>query len=95
MTDPVRSRVDQDQFLDVIDRDEAERRLHAAIRLEPLGQESVTLDNAMGRVLSEDIVAQINVPSFDRSNYDGFAVRAADKDYGVSQLVHRCPKVNK
>jgi len=70
--------VSQEQFLDVIDRDEAERRFQAVIRLEPLGGESVSLDNALGRVLSQDVVATVDVPSFDRSNYDGFAVRAAD-----------------
>jgi len=70
--------VSQEQFLDVIDRDEAERRFQAVTRLEPLGGESVSLDNALGRVLSQDVVATVDVPSFDRSNYDGFAVRAAD-----------------
>jgi putative molybdopterin biosynthesis protein len=68
----------QDQFLDVIDRDEAERRFRAAIRLCPLGIEQVALDDVLGRVLAADVVAEVDVPSFDRSNYDGFAVRAAD-----------------
>ena len=68
----------QEQFLSVIDRDEAERRLHAAISLEPLGEEVVNLHNALGRVVSRDIIAAIDVPSFDRSNYDGFAVQAAN-----------------
>ncbi|MDP6442420.1 MAG: molybdopterin-binding protein, partial [Pirellulaceae bacterium] len=68
----------QEQFLDVIDRDEAERRFVAALDLDPLGAESVPLASSLGRVLSTDVVAAIDVPSFDRSNYDGFAVRAAD-----------------
>ena len=84
MTDPFHLRVDQDQFLNVIDRDEAQRRLHAAIRLDPLGEDHVPLDRALGRVLSQDVVAQVDVPSFDRSNYDGFAVRAADT-YGAQE----------
>lgn len=70
--------VSQEQFLDVIDRDEAERRFHEVIRLEPLGEESISLDDALGRILSRDVVATVDVPSFDRSNYDGFAVHAAD-----------------
>ena len=78
MTDLLGTRLDQDQFLDVIDRDEAERRFHAAIRLQPLGEERVPLADALGRVLARDVVAPVDVPSFDRSNYDGFAVRAAD-----------------
>jgi len=70
--------VSQEQFLDVIDRDEAERRFHQAIRLDALEEENVSLDNSLGRVLSCDVVATVDVPSFDRSNYDGFAVRASD-----------------
>ena len=74
----------QQQFLDVIDRDEAERRFHAAIDLRPLGTEQVPLSRALGRVLAEDAVAGVDVPSFDRSNYDGYAVRAADT-YGAGE----------
>ncbi len=68
----------QQQFLDVVDRDEAERRFQDAISLQPLGTESIPLDQCLGRILSEDITATVDVPSFDRSNYDGFAVRASD-----------------
>ena len=74
----------QEQFLDVIDRDEAERRFHAAIRLATLGSELVELSAALGRVLAEDVVSVIDVPSFDRSNFDGFAVRAAET-YGATE----------
>jgi len=74
----------QEQFLDVIDRDEAERRFRAAIQCRPLGLEEVPLDDALGRVLARDVVAQVDVPSFDRSNYDGYAVRAADT-YGAQE----------
>lgn len=84
MTRRSQPNVGQDQFLDVIDRDEAQRRLHAAIRLEPLGQESVALGHALGRVLAQDVIARVDVPSFDRSNYDGFAVQAADT-YGADE----------
>jgi putative molybdopterin biosynthesis protein len=68
----------QKQFLDVIDRDLAKARFEAAISLQPLGEETVDLNQALGRVLSQDVIAQVNVPSFDRSNLDGFAVKAAD-----------------
>jgi len=74
----------QDQFLTVIDRDEAERRFRGALFLEPLGAEKVSLEEAHGRVLAEDVVARVDVPSFDRSNYDGYAVRAADT-YGAQE----------
>lgn len=68
----------QEQFLDVIDRDEAERRFHAALDLRPLEAETVSLSAALGRVLAQDITAPVDVPSFDRSNVDGFAVQASD-----------------
>ncbi len=44
----------------------------------PLEAESVELSSALGRVLAEDVVARVDVPSFDRSNLDGFALRADD-----------------
>ncbi len=76
---------DQEQFLDVIDRDEAERRFRAALVLQPLGAERIAVSHALGRVLSDDVVARVDVPSFDRSNFDGFAVRAVDT-FGSSEL---------
>ncbi len=66
------------QFLAVLDRDEAQRRFRAELRLEPLGTEIVPLAHALGRVVAEDVISPFNVPSFDRSNFDGYAVRAAD-----------------
>jgi len=70
--------VKQSQFLDVIDRDEAERRFREAIDAAALEPEVVSLENAHGRVLADDIRADVDVPGFDRSNMDGFAVRASD-----------------
>src|SRR5262245_66556769 len=78
------TKMEQDQFLNVIDRDEAERRFHAVLDLRPLGVEEVTLEAALGRVLAEDVVAPLDVPSFDRANVDGFAVRAEDT-FGASE----------
>jgi len=69
---------DQEQFLNVIDRDEAQRRFQQALRLEPLAAESLAISLALGRVLASDVIAPVDVPSFDRSNFDGFAVQACD-----------------
>ncbi|HEM46249.1 MAG TPA: molybdopterin biosynthesis protein, partial [Alphaproteobacteria bacterium] len=74
----------QQQFLEVLDRDEAEKRWRAVIDVAPLGHESVRLDEALGRVLAEDVRAAVDVPGFDRSNMDGFAVQAADT-FGASE----------
>jgi molybdopterin molybdotransferase len=43
-----------------------------------LDAESVALREARGRVLAEDIVADTDLPPFDRALMDGYAVRAAD-----------------
>jgi len=40
--------------------------------------ERTALDNSLGRVLEEDTAAAYNIPPFDRSGVDGYAVRAAD-----------------
>src|SRR5437868_9027547 len=83
----------QVQFLDVIDRDEAERRFRAALDLRPLPAEDVQLAEALNRVLAADVVAPLDVPSFDRSNVDGFAVRAEDT-YGASDDRPRTLRLN-
>jgi len=58
---------------------EAERLI--AERVVPIGgRETVKLRQAAGRVLAENIVAPVNVPPFDNSAVDGYAVRAADLD---------------
>jgi molybdopterin molybdotransferase len=58
---------------------DAERLI--AERVVPVdGIETVPLREAVGRVLAEDIVAPVNVPPFDNSAVDGYAVRAADLD---------------
>src|SRR5262249_4964033 len=78
----------QEQFLNVIDRDEAERRFRPALDLTPLDAEEIPLGEALGRVLARDVVAAVDVPSFDRSNVDGFAVRAEDT-FGATEE-HPC-----
>ena len=40
--------------------------------------EEVALSDALGRVLAEDVVSNVDVPSFDRAAVDGYAVRAED-----------------
>jgi putative molybdopterin biosynthesis protein len=68
----------QQQFLDVIDRDEAEARFRKHLKLAPLGEELIPLAKALGRVLSRNVISQVDVPGFDRSRMDGFAVRSID-----------------
>ena len=51
------------------------------------------LADALGRVLADDVVAPLDVPGFDRSNVDGFAVRAADT-FGASEDEPRTLRLN-
>ncbi|GEN83086.1 molybdopterin molybdenumtransferase [Sporosarcina luteola] len=44
----------------------------------PLGTEMIDLEQVYGRVLAEPIIAKHDVPPFDRSPYDGFAIRSLD-----------------
>lgn len=46
--------------------------------------EDVSITDALGRYLAEDIVSEINLPEFNRSVVDGYAVKAADT-YGVGE----------
>jgi molybdenum cofactor synthesis domain-containing protein len=45
---------------------------------EPLASERVALDEALGRVLAEEVFADTDLPPFDRAQMDGYAVRSAD-----------------
>ncbi|OES46379.1 gephyrin-like molybdotransferase Glp [Domibacillus iocasae] len=47
-------------------------------RVTHLSNETVPLEEAYGRILAEPIRASHHVPPFDRSPYDGFAVRSSD-----------------
>lgn len=74
----VRAAARQEQFLEVVSAEEARTRFAAHLDLKPLAAESVPLSEALTRVLAHDAVAAVDAPAFDRSNVDGFAVRAAD-----------------
>ena len=56
---------------------EAARRM-VLERVRPLQAEDVALDDALGRVLAEDVASAEPIPPFDNSAMDGYAVRADD-----------------
>jgi molybdopterin molybdotransferase len=60
----------------MISVEEAQQRLIAMIA--PLGAEQVSVADALGRVLAEDVVARRTQPPWAVSAMDGYAVRAAD-----------------
>lgn len=50
------------------------------------GTESVSITDARGRILAEDIISSENVPPFNRSSVDGYAVYASDT-FGASETM--------
>jgi molybdenum cofactor synthesis domain-containing protein len=57
-----------------------DRHIHAIARTE-----SVQIDDAVNRVLAEDLIAKMNVPPFNRAAMDGYAVKAKDT-FGAGQF---------
>jgi len=62
--------------MSLIEVDEARDIILAKIR--PLGVEKVSISEALGRVLAEDVVSGVNNPPLDNSAMDGYALIAAD-----------------
>lgn len=48
--------------------------------------ETVSLYDSVGRILFSDVLSRENIPSFDRSTVDGFAVKASDT-FGSSESI--------
>jgi molybdopterin molybdotransferase len=46
--------------------------------IQPLGSEKVSILEALGRVMAEDIYANRDIPPFNNSGMDGYAVRSED-----------------
>ncbi len=51
-----------------------------------LENKSVHISNVVGRILAEDIFADMDLPPFDRSQMDGFAVRSEDVKNSPAKL---------
>lgn len=51
-----------------------------------LDSEMVNIEDAVGRTVSQDIFSQYNIPDFNRSTVDGYAIVASDT-FGVSESI--------
>lgn len=51
---------------------------------EPVGEERIPLQNSFSRVLGRDILSPEDLPGFQRSSVDGYAIRAVDS-FGASE----------
>ncbi len=65
-------------FRKLLSIDEAQQVLQRNFSPKPVGTEKVPLSEALGRILAEAIVASMDVPPFDRSTVDGYAVKSED-----------------
>jgi len=82
----------------LLTKDEALQRVLALAKT--LGAESVPLEDAIGRVLADDVRAAMDAPPFDASTMDGYAVRAGDvvahgamRVVGESRAGHAAPEL--
>ena len=89
----VRAAARQEQFLEVVSPQVARERFAQHLDLRPLPAETAALGGALGRVLAADMAAPIDVPPFDRSGVDGFALRAVDTA-GANDRVPKRLKLN-
>jgi molybdenum cofactor synthesis domain-containing protein len=58
--------------------DEAQKTIQKMFKPTFLGEEEVVLLEAYNRVLNQDIVSTLDIPPFNRSTVDGYAVKAED-----------------
>jgi putative molybdopterin biosynthesis protein len=58
--------------------DEAKKAINLHLKIEPLGTEEISLLEVHNRVLAEDVTSTLDIPPFNRSTVDGYAVRAED-----------------
>ncbi len=58
--------------------EEAKNVINQQLKPEPLGTEELALLEAYNRVLAEDVVSALDIPPFNRSTVDGYAVKAED-----------------
>jgi putative molybdopterin biosynthesis protein len=87
---------DREIFRTLVTIEEADAELRKHFKPEPTSTDQVALSGAMGRTLAQDVIAQIDVPGFDRATMDGYAV-IADDTFGANdddpkrlKIVGRC-----
>lgn len=70
-------------FMKLTKVDDALKEFFDKAEMERLPAESIPTVDALSRVLAEDTIAMTDVPSFDRSAVDGYALKA-EETYGAS-----------
>jgi putative molybdopterin biosynthesis protein len=87
---------DRKVFRTLVTIEEADAELRKYFKPGPASADEVMVSGAMGRTLVRDVIAQIDVPGFDRATMDGYAV-IADDTFGADddnpkrlKIVGRC-----
>jgi molybdenum cofactor synthesis domain-containing protein len=57
---------------------DAQKQLLDAVRSNVMPNETVALQDALGRVLEQDAFSNVNIPDYDKTFIDGYAVNTAD-----------------
>ena len=65
-------------FRKLLPFDEAKSIIEKNVSRQPIGIEKVTLSNAHKRILAQDIISLNDIPPFNRSIVDGYAVKAEE-----------------
>lgn len=65
-------------MLNVVSMDEAIRITQTEFSAYEISSEKLDIYNCLGRVLAEDIISNENIPPFNRSTVDGYAVLSSD-----------------
>jgi molybdopterin molybdotransferase len=73
-------------FFNVVSVEEGREMLMENFGGYDLKTEHVDLEHSINRVLGEDIYSTINVPEFDRSTVDGYAIKVEDS-HGANQSI--------
>ena len=57
---------------------DAQKQLLDAVRSNVMPSEKVPLQDALGRVLAQDAVSNVNIPDYDKTFIDGYAINPQD-----------------
>jgi molybdopterin molybdotransferase len=66
------------EFLELNPPEKFWDEIKSFLKNKAISKEKLNLDNALGRILAEDIYSPVDLPPFSRSTVDGYAVKAAD-----------------
>jgi molybdenum cofactor synthesis domain-containing protein len=58
--------------------EQAGKTIASTISLYPVDSEAISINDAFNRVLAEDIRSPFDIPSWDTSHFDGYAIQAGD-----------------